>query len=485
MGADAPAVVHVTALHGGGVDRHVRSVARSVARPHWFWHAGASADVLENPADSRTYVLDRSRLAKASDALRARRVGVIHLHSTARPSRAIAARLALDLAARTIVTLHDVLFLRADAFEEGDPLQPDPAWLAEMEPVLRDAAAVLAPSDFIAGLAREHFPGLEVSVVPNGSIHAGPRALAPRAEFAARRPKHVVAVTGAIGPHKGSDILEELPAHLEGSDIGIVVVGYLDRQLFPGWRVPGRLFIHGAWADADATGLLEAYGARLVLFPNRVPESFSYALSDAWAAGLPVLATRQGALAERIERHGGGWLLPADADAATIARELRRLFEGDEIARVQSTLSRQDPARLPPLEDMARSLEALYRRFAIDPAAPADADARDLEHLVTANLDGSLFRTELIRLSDEYAQLAAALEDERGRFAQFQSEAREWIAKLEADVKTLSASLEIEVEERRCLGQEIVQLQIHKDAFDRLPDLVRRYLLKKTLDARN
>jgi len=487
------AVLHVTALLGGGVDRHLRDVARSPGRAHVFWHAGATADVVELPATHRFFPIDRARTGAGTstiaEALRDLRVGLVHLHATARPARAVAARIADALQVPTLVTLHDVLFLRHEAFDTEGEIRPDPAWLAEVTPVLRSAAAVLAPSDYIADLARRHVEGLAVEVVPNGSPPPSVPSRTPqaRADFLREAPRSVVAVLGAIGPHKGSDLLEELPAHLDGTGIAIVVIGYLDRQLYPGWRVPGRLFVHGAFADEEIPGLLAAYGAKIALFPNRSPESFSYTLSDVWAAGLPALATAQGALAERIGRSGGGWVLPPGAAAREVARELLRLLEGEgfgELARVKSDLSRSDPARVPALEDMARSLDAFYARFAVDPANPGAASPAALERLAAVNLDGSLFRQELVRLADEYSQLAEALEQERAQARKNEADAREWIAKIERDVQALQAELEREVAERRRLGQEIVQLQIHKDAFDLLPGLLRRYLLKKILDAR-
>ena len=50
---------------------------------------------------------------------------------------------------------------------------------------------------------------------------------------------------------------------------------------------------------------------------------------------------------------------------------------------------------------------------------------------------------------------------------------------------SVQAEVAREVEARRALGQEIVQLRIHKDAFDLLPEVVRKLLLKKILDARS
>jgi hypothetical protein len=395
------------------------------------------------------------------------------------------------LAIPTVVTLHDILFLRREGFEPGAPADPDPRWLEETGPFLRGAAAVLAPSEYVAGLARRHVQGLEVAVVPNGSPgRDNTRTLEPRPEFAARRPRHVAAILGAIGPHKGSALVEALGRELEGSDIAVVIVGYLDMQVVPGWR-GDHVFVHGAYDDDDVTALMRAYGAEIALFPNRVPESFSYALSDVWDAGLPALVPPQGALAERVQRHEGGWLLPGEFDARAVSGALRNFLSGAgavELARVKSRLASPDPGRVPALDEMNRSLDALYQRFGIAREG-ADPQAPPAQELLAKNLDGSLFRQELVRLADEMAQMKAALEAtlefERGQARDFKNEAQQWIAKLEADVKAVQAEIAREVEARRALGQEAVQLRIHKDAFDLLPGFARKWLLKKILNARS
>ena len=52
-------------------------------------------------------------------------------------------------------------------------------------------------------------------------------------------------------------------------------------------------------------------------------------------------------------------------------------------------------------------------------------------------------------------------------------------------IAALQSEVAAEVETRRTLGQENVQLRIHKQAFDLLPELVRKVLLKKVLNARS
>ena len=489
------AVVHVTSLLGGGVNRHLRDVARSSARSHLVWHVGDAAEVIE--WQSRYRALDPARVDADPEAmqewLRSQAVGLVHVHSLHAVAKKRALQVRRDLGAGCIATLHDVLFLSPEALAAGTQVSPDSAWLAENARFLRAADAVVAPSDYIADLARRHVEGLQVDVIPNGSAALARTGVQPppRPEFVQHRPRHVAVVLGAIGPHKGSDLLEALGEQLRGSGIAIVLIGYLDRQVVPGWRHPGTLFIHGAYSDDDVPGLIAAYGAGLALFANRAPESFSYTLSDAWSCGMPVLAAPHGALGERVSRHGGGWLLPPDFDAPAVAKRLRELFSesgAGELARVRSQLSRPDPGRVPSLESMARSLDALYARFGIDVEDPAPSSSAAIERLLATNLDGSLFRPELVRAADELAQALRSNEElvatvERARV--FEAQSREWIAKLERDIEALKADVEREVGERRALGEEVVRLRECREALEVLPSLVRRLLLKKIRDARS
>lgn len=510
---NASAILHVTSPFGGGVDRYIRDIAHGVDRPQFIWHAGDHANVIEDLRSGRYYPLSGEAVTERAEDLaqwlRSLRIGLVHLHQLTRAPRQHADWVCTTLGVPRIATLHDVLFLSPDAFDAGERLAADPAWLAETSRSLRAAQAVLAPSRWLALLASERVAGLDVTIVPNGSeTGTKARSVAPRPEFTLHPAGHVVALIGALGPHKGSDLVDEIAARLAGTDICIVVVGYLERQFLPGWRVPGRLFVHGAYAQGDATGLLRGYGASLVLMPNETPESFSYTLSDAWMAGLPVLAAPRGALAERIGACGGGWLLPEHFDAEAVAGQIRALAGGTreaERARVQSELAQPDPERIPSLAAMTNSLDALYKRFGIDPAAPEAAGDDATQALLARNLDATLFRKELVRASDELAQTLAALADAQARAEAFESESRVWIAKLEADIDTLQAELRestsqreqleagrrsLEEEQSRIggelarLGAEIALLRQHREAFDLLPMVIRRLLLKRVLDAR-
>src|SRR5512142_1203626 len=103
------AVLHIASPHGGGVDRHVRDIARGVARTHLVWHAAERVDVLELPRAGGYRPLDGAALER-EPALAARwlarwRVGILHVHSMSSLARSRAERIAGALGVPFVATL--------------------------------------------------------------------------------------------------------------------------------------------------------------------------------------------------------------------------------------------------------------------------------------------------------------------------------------------------------------------------------------------
>ena len=484
-------VLHVSAAEGGGVDRYIRDVARGVERRHFLWHAGTGIDVIEDMAAQLFSPLSKAvEDAPAATALAewilSNGVGVMHLHGLTAGCRTRLSLLQSVRATPWVVTLHDLTFINPHALAVREPV-PDFAWIAEISDTLAHAATVIAPSVYIRELALRHFPNVHCEIIaPGVDPTRETDAVSVPTEFAAQRPSHVVAVIGAIGPHKGSALLDALVDRLHGTDIGIVVIGYTDSQLLQGWRAPARCYVHGPYVDAELAGLIAASGVDVVLFPNRLPECFSYTLSEVWAAGIPVIVPEDGALAERVSLHHGGWLLPARFSAGDAAHLLQRLFApagAGERARVKSQIDPRDAARVPTLAAMARDIDALYEHFGLKaPSSGSDPAAGDeaLRALLAANLDGFAFRKELMKLTDEAVQLRSALE-----------EAKTWPAKLEHDIREAQArtrklehDIDVLVAEGKRLVEENRRLLDDKAAFEQLPLIVRKLLLRKALRSR-
>lgn len=490
------AVLHITSAPGGGVDRYIRDIAATSSLAHVVLHVGRELDVIEDIATSTFWPVPAGSAAVAQ--VLARTTSLAHLHGVDDGCRDRVRKLRAQAPMPLVTTLHDVGFVYREAFATPGALREDRAWIDEVAALVSTSDAVIVPSEYMRVLARQTIPSVTPVLIAPGVQGS---AVAPSAlpkPFLERQPRHVVAVVGAIGPHKGSALLDEIAAGLGGLDTALVVIGYTDTQLRRGWRSPA-FFVHGPYTDGALPGLLAAYAPRLVLFPNRLPESFSYTLSEVWSAGIPVVVPDEGALGERVRASGGGWLLPARFDAAAAVALVSRLLSStatEEWRRVKLRVVPHSDS-IPELASMARGVAAVYARFGLVPgAASVPPDLSALTPLLASNLSGLVFREELVHLCEalensESAARAASAEAEAqtGHAADLQQwadklqrdidEARAWAAKVETDVAALKSEIESRDASISKLELEVAQLSPIKAAVDTLPAFVRERLMRR------
>jgi hypothetical protein len=191
---------------------------------------------------------------------------------------------------------------------------------------------------------------------------------------AEREPRGVmrVALLGAVAyAIKGGDAYPALIArsrdlHIEWHVFGDAEgFGFAERLRGAGDRV----VLHGRYARREISALLAEAGIDLVVLLPNWPETFSYTLSEALLAGIPVIASAQGALAERLAGSDAGIVVTnVDEAAAALAR----------LAADRSALARmQQAARLVEhrsLADMAADYRPLYASMLAASPRPAALD---------------------------------------------------------------------------------------------------------------
>jgi glycosyltransferase involved in cell wall biosynthesis len=198
-----------------------------------------------------------------------------------------------------------------------EPIGPA-ALRARSARVLGAARRVVAPSADAAARIARHFPGTKPEVVP----HEDDEALAAVKPMSHRAPPCRVAVIGAIGVPKGYDVLLACArdAASRALPLSFVVVGHTidDRRLME----TGRVFVTGPYAPDEAEALIRKQEAGIAFIPSVWPETWCFTLSEAWRAGLRVVAFDLGAQAERIHATGRGMVLAPDSSAARINEAL-------------------------------------------------------------------------------------------------------------------------------------------------------------------
>jgi glycosyltransferase involved in cell wall biosynthesis len=233
-----------------------------------------------------------------------------------------------------LVHLHSPTELIA-RYNEWPLAAPDLAMAVPLEAFCLAAAdGVLCPSQALAeeaaalyGLARERITVLPLPLGPDPGTLARPRAAWSGG---------TVAYVGRLERRKG--VLEYLEAAaaiaaerpdliFEFAGTNVLASDPIQSAAMLQARVPRRARRQFRFLGQVARGALPGVlrRARLAVVPSRW-ENFPYAAAEALRSGLPVLATRTGALPQMIAEGRGGWLVD-ECTPAALAAGLRRALE--------------------------------------------------------------------------------------------------------------------------------------------------------------
>jgi glycosyltransferase involved in cell wall biosynthesis len=185
------------------------------------------------------------------------------------------------------------------------------ALVARSAALLTAASRIVVPSADVASRMRRHFPGVLTEIVPwedDSDIAAPPPS---------RRIRHVC-VIGAIGVEKGYERLLGCARDAAARKLGLrfTVVGYTadDERLMQA----GPVFVTGRYQAAELERLIRAQHADIAFLPSIWPETWCFALAEAWRAGLRTVVFDIGTQAERVRRTGWGDVLPLGLTAAAV-----------------------------------------------------------------------------------------------------------------------------------------------------------------------
>ncbi|GAB0119343.1 glycosyltransferase [Acidisoma sp. 7E03] len=362
-GTARASVLLITHEEGGGVERQVRARAQALARqgltPILLRPAeGGGCRVATGLDSGNPWAADFPnlifRLPEEMRALlsflRAERPQHVELHHRLGHAPAVADLAALlgipldivvhDYAAIcprvTLVTVTgrycgepDAATCAACVADLGSRLREEitvPALRARTAAEFAAARHVTFPSPEVEARFRRYVPTRDARIAP---WQTDPKTLPRRPRAAPRRPGAPlrIAVIGALGTEKGYDVLLDCARDAARRDLPLefVIIGYThdDLRLIE----TGRVRITYRFAPEEAVAEIAAQEAEIAFIPSIWPETWCFALSDAWAAGLRAAVFDIGTQAERVRETGLGWVLPLALPAAGINNALISLAE--------------------------------------------------------------------------------------------------------------------------------------------------------------
>jgi glycosyltransferase involved in cell wall biosynthesis len=328
------------------------------------------------------YLFDR----RIVDGLRSsgRSVAVIELPGTF-PDADEAARAGL---ADALATMPD----RARAVIDGLALAAGELCLPREAARLRLVAFVHHPLALETGLGAgeaARYAALERCLLPlfAGIICPSPRTASEVAAYGARhvevappgveKPRHVPArshdgkvqllCVATLTPRKGHAVLIEALARLSEFDWHLTLIGSTERDLattqavrasLAAHRLADRVTIAGEWPPAR---LAEAYAAADLFVLPSFHEGYGMAFAEAMAWGLPIVATRAGAIPDTVPEAAGRLVAPGDV--AALAAALKTVIADAALRARLAAAARAHAARLPSWPEAVARWHAAFERL--------------------------------------------------------------------------------------------------------------------------
>lgn len=198
---------------------------------------------------------------------------------------------------RLVIPIHEKYFLNdnpdadyayhASLHEAEAPTIPPDKWA-----LLQLAAHIIFPSQFIHDVFRGHMDLLSMVVVPHIDQQLYRHLIVPPLNETFR-----IGVITSPTYYKGLDLMEGLFERVtehRGKKVQYFLYSHYDGSRFP------SVVVRGGYAESEVYTRLDQDGIHGLLFLNRYPETYSYALTKGINSGRPLLYTRMGAVAERL-----------------------------------------------------------------------------------------------------------------------------------------------------------------------------------------
>ncbi len=355
--APEPVVLIVTHALGGGTDRHIRDLMAAVGdRVHFLRLEPAEGGVrLSVPALAGlpSIVFHPAGVPQLAELLGSFGIDRVHVHHWLGLTMDL--RHLIDAVGVPFdVTVHDYysicprinLMRSPDSGYCGEPGPADcnaciaarfdrgltdiTEWRTQTGWLLNEAERVICPSEDVKRRMARHAPHARLLAVPHEPVTERAWRVVTRPLQPGERMR--IGILGVVAKHKGLDALAAA-AGVDPHRYEFVVIGSCEPPLPR--RVRRAVKETGPYQDPDLGRLLAEAAVHVVWFPARWPETYSYTLSAALAAGLPIVAPPLGAFPERLVGRPLTWAAEATTDTVALGRlfaEVRTALERGETA---------------------------------------------------------------------------------------------------------------------------------------------------------
>ena len=167
--------------------------------------------------------------------------------------------------------------------------------------------ALITTSDYSQNLIIDHFPQIapKLHVIEHGrDLVQEDLVVSPSPD----KPTRIICLGNMSSP-KGIGLLREIMAldQKRQQRFEFHFLGGISKEISDLKALGGIL--HGRYRRENLAEHLRVIGPSYSIICSIWPETYCHTLTESWALGLPVFASKIGTLEERVRKHGGGWTL--------------------------------------------------------------------------------------------------------------------------------------------------------------------------------
>ena len=181
-------------------------------------------------------------------------------------------------------------------------------WRAEVSNIFSKVSVFVTTSEIVKQVFISVYPQLlqkEFRVIEHGRDFKNIPDSSKLYEIPSKDKLVKILVPGNINNHKGAEFIKQLKNEDKDSRLEFHFIGALQNDL----NLEDYGIYHGSYKRNDFCKLVKKIKPSFIGILSIWPETYCHTLSEAWACGIPVLATKIGVLEERVNKNGGGWLL--------------------------------------------------------------------------------------------------------------------------------------------------------------------------------
>lgn len=164
-----------------------------------------------------------------------------------------------------------------------------------------------------------------------------------------------IAFVGAIGIHKGRNILENMLKSKKIGKIKIHLFGTVDNFK----QKNNRHYInHGTYDRKDLKNLLCDNNIKLICLFSICPETYSYTLTECVASGVPVLGIDIGAVGDRIKRNKFGWTIKQQRNTDIYIDKINEIFNNKK--EYEKIINNLNKYKIKSVKKMSNEYKKIY-----------------------------------------------------------------------------------------------------------------------------